>query len=111
MRGIGQIRSWQRGEFFLLLCYTRIWGRTDWTRAGPFHGSEIGLVFGTTEYQQTFFSEMTNEKISYPDTAEQKSLTKMMMTAWATFAKDPENGLDRLGWPVYDEKSEILHLP
>jgi carboxylesterase type B len=68
-------------------------------------------VFGSIEHQQAFYSEMIKEKISYPDTAEQKSLTKLMMTAWATFAKDPENGLDRLGWPVYDEKSRFLHIP
>jgi carboxylesterase type B len=74
-------------------------------RAGAFHGSEIGLVFGSIEYQQTFYSAMIKEKISYPDTAEQKSLTKTMMTAWASFAKDPENGLEKLGWPVYDSTS------
>jgi hypothetical protein len=28
------------------------------------------------------------------------------MTAWATFAKDPMNGLTKLGWPVYDGSKE-----
>lgn len=26
-----------------------------------------------------------------------------MMSAWAAFAKDPEKGLEKLGWPTYDE--------
>jgi carboxylesterase type B len=76
--------------------------------AGAFHGSEIGMVFGSIEHQQVFFGEMIQEKISYPDTMEQKALTKTMMTAWASFAKDPENGLDKLGWPVYDSTSTFL---
>lgn len=29
-----------------------------------------------------------------------------IMTGWATFAKDPVHGLEKLGWPVYDESSE-----
>jgi hypothetical protein len=33
----------------------------------------------------------------------------VMMTAWASFAKDPQTGLLKLGWPTYDESSE-LHL-
>jgi carboxylesterase type B len=70
------------------------------------------MVFGSTEYQQTFYSEMIKERISYPDTAEQKTLAKTMMTAWASFAKDPENGLEKLGWPVYDATSTyFLYSP
>ena len=30
------------------------------------------------------------------------------MTAWATFAKDPQNGLKKLGWPVYDPAKSTL---
>jgi hypothetical protein len=30
------------------------------------------------------------------------------MTAWATFAKDPHDGLTKLGWPVYDPTKDTL---
>jgi carboxylesterase type B len=59
------------------------------------------MVFGTTEYQQQHWGKFSNQKISFPDTEEQKKLTKTMMTAWASFAKDPEGGLEKMGWPVY----------
>jgi carboxylesterase type B len=71
--------------------------------AGAWHGSEIGMHMGTTEYQQRYY----NKEVRFPDTEEQKKLIKKMMTAWASFAKDPENGLEKLGWPVYDPKSKF----
>jgi carboxylesterase type B len=67
--------------------------------------SEIGLVFGSIEYQQQYYSKMSNQMISFPDTVEQKKLTKTMMTAWASFAKDPENALEKMGWPAYNPES------
>jgi cholinesterase len=35
-----------------------------------------------------------------------------MMKAWATFAKDPKDGLSKvMGWPVYDpEKPTLISL-
>jgi carboxylesterase type B len=75
--------------------------------AGAWHGSEIGSVFGSTEYQQQFYGKMTGQNISMPDTPEQAKLQKTMMTAWAEFAKDPENALEKLGWPVYDPASKF----
>jgi cholinesterase len=75
--------------------------------AGAWHGSEIGMVFGSIEYQQQFYGKMTKQSISFPDTEEQKKLSKTMMTAWTSFAKDPENALEKLGWPVYDPASEF----
>jgi cholinesterase len=80
-------------------------------KAGAWHGSEIGMVFGSVEYQQQFFGEMIGQKISYPSTETQKGLEKKMMGAWAAFAKDPDNALSKLGWPTYDEKkSTIIQL-
>jgi carboxylesterase type B len=73
---------------------------------GAYHGSEIGMVFGTTEYMQTYFSKLSDQNIHFPDTPNQKTLMKTMMTAWASFAKDPENALGKLGWPVYDSSSK-----
>ena len=30
------------------------------------------------------------------------------MNAWASFAKDPYNGLKKLNWPVYDNEKPTL---
>jgi cholinesterase len=30
------------------------------------------------------------------------------MNAWASFAKDPHNGLKKLGWPTYDSGKPTL---
>jgi len=79
--------------------------------AGAWHGSEISMAFGTTEYTQQFFGEMTGQKISYPDTTAQKKLMDTMMTAWSGFAKDPDMALEKMGWPVYDDqKPSVIKL-
>ena len=63
------------------------------------------MVFGSIEYQQKYYGKMSNQKISFPDTEEQKKLTKSMMTAWASFAKNPDKALEEMGWPVYNPES------
>jgi cholinesterase len=60
-------------------------------KSGAYHSSEIPLIFGTS----------TDTGADTPDEAK---LAKAMQHAWATFAKDPDNGLSRLGWPVYQQK-------
>ncbi|KAF2667758.1 alpha/beta-hydrolase [Microthyrium microscopicum] len=35
-------------------------------------------------------------------------LAKTFQTAWGAFAKDPQNGLSKLGWPKYDPKGNTL---
>jgi len=51
------------------------------------------------------------QKISYPSTEAQRGLEKKMMSAWAAFAKDPENALEKMEWPTYDEKKvSIIQL-
>ncbi|RYP46574.1 hypothetical protein DL768_007256 [Monosporascus sp. mg162] len=59
--------------------------------SGAYHGSEIGVLFGTVE----------QDKI--PNTAEEDSIGWYMRRAWAAFAKDPVHGLLRCGggWPRY----------
>jgi cholinesterase len=63
-------------------------------KAGAYHSSEIPLLFGT--------SADTGR-----DTPSEVLLAKNMRHAWAEFAKDPVNGLVKLGWPVYNQTSEL----
>jgi carboxylesterase type B len=63
--------------------------------SGPYHGSEIGLIYGTTGLTR-----------KTPDTPEQAALAKKMRDAWLAFAKDPEKGLDGI-WPKYDPTSKF----
>jgi carboxylesterase type B len=65
--------------------------------AGAYYGSEVSMVFGTSEYY-------TGKN----DTVEQREMSEYMRGAWSAFAKDPEKGLTTLGWPVFDENSKSL---
>ncbi|KAF2404882.1 carboxylesterase [Trichodelitschia bisporula] len=77
--------------------YSGEWPNQDIGTPGAWHGAEIGIVFGTTEY------------LSHrPDTEEEKKLETKVMGAWSAFAKDPVNGLVKLGWPVYDPAKPTL---
>jgi cholinesterase len=67
--------------------------------AGAYHASEVPIVFGTTEF-------VTGK----PDTEEEAALIKGMGKAWSEFAKDPVGGLERVGWPVFDESSELQFI-
>jgi cholinesterase len=60
---------------------------------GAYHGSELALVYGAPKLKDA------SDKST--DTPAEAALTKVMMTAWASFAKDPENGLTKLGYPLY----------
>jgi carboxylesterase type B len=66
---------------------------------GAWHGSEIALIFGTTEIKK----EGT-------DTPAETKLAVAMRKAWTEFAKDPVHGLHKLGWPSYDPNSEFMLL-
>jgi hypothetical protein len=57
----------------------------------------LALIFGTTETRKV-------SKIS--DTENERTLAKKMRDAWAAFAKDPNKGLEALGWPQYDPSSK-----
>jgi carboxylesterase type B len=61
-----------------------------YSKSGAYHGSEIPLIFGTS----------TDTGVDTPD---ETKLAKNIQHAWATFAKDPDRGLSRLGWPVYQQ--------
>jgi hypothetical protein len=40
--------------------------------------------------------------------AVEQELSLKLQTAWTEFAKDPAGGLLRLGWPLYEESSELV---
>ncbi|KAE8148624.1 cholinesterase [Aspergillus avenaceus] len=66
------------------------------TRLGPagscWHASDVFVLFGTA-------SSITG----VPDSEHQSKAAAYMRKAWATFAKDPYNGLStRLRWPQFD---------
>jgi carboxylesterase type B len=64
------------------------------------HGAEIASVFGTAEGRGRNHLDATNAK----------TLSKVMMQAWAAFAKDPQNGLTKIGWPKYNPLDRTLIL-
>jgi cholinesterase len=66
--------------------------------AGAYHSSDVPMTFGTTELRPGVAK----------DTPAQAALSKHWRHAWAEFARDPENGLKKLGWPVYDPAKETL---
>jgi carboxylesterase type B len=35
-------------------------------------------------------------------------MVKALMHAWASFAKDPQNGLTGLGWPLYHTNNPMV---
>jgi len=77
-----------------------VFPNSDVGSPGCWHGGDIGYVFGTQEYLTRV-----------PDTEDEKKFTSTIMNAWASFAKDPQNGLKKLGWPIYDgEKPTLIVL-
>ncbi|KAF8195313.1 cholinesterase, partial [Mycena galopus ATCC 62051] len=59
--------------------------------SGAYHGSDLEMVFGTGEDVSGVANGPREEQVS-----------RMMMRAWATFARDPGAGLNELGWPQYE---------
>ncbi|AEO64661.1 uncharacterized protein THITE_2037188 [Thermothielavioides terrestris NRRL 8126] len=64
--------------------------------SGAYHSSEMAVLFGNTN--QTLVA----------DTQAEPAIGKYMRSAWAAFAKDPANGLSKLGWPRYQAEGETL---
>lgn len=75
-----------------------VWKNTNLGGLGAFHVSDVPLVLGTSERKQ---GAAKNEP-------EQDVLIKNVMTAWSTFAKDPDDGLTKLGWPKYNVKGRTF---
>ncbi|KJA28806.1 hypothetical protein HYPSUDRAFT_61648 [Hypholoma sublateritium FD-334 SS-4] len=66
-----------------------------------YHSSEIPMIFGT--YNDTVINGAT-----VPATLDQVALSKYMQSAWVAFARDPEGGLPKIGWPTYDPSTATL---
>jgi len=67
--------------------------------SGAWHGSELPIVFGTTE-----------SVTLTPDTFAELAITKYVQGAWATFAKNPSGGLSAApySWPLYKPTGNTL---
>ena len=63
---------------------------------GSWHGSEIGLVFGTSEF------------LSHPpDAEEERRLGARLRAIWAGFARNPRTAASEIGgWPMYDPRKD-----
>jgi cholinesterase len=68
---------------------------TDHPSSGAWHGSEIATVFGTAE------------QAGLPNTQAEAAISRYIMGAWASFAKDPTTALSRppYSWPLYSPQS------
>jgi cholinesterase len=65
--------------------------------SGAYHGSELEMVFGNPSGVS-----------GLPNSRAEDEMICLMQTAWATFARDPANGLTRLGWPKYESRPDSL---
>ncbi|MCJ1375142.1 hypothetical protein MMC20_006376 [Loxospora ochrophaea] len=65
--------------------------------SGAYHASDISVVFGTSE-----------DYSGGANTPYETAVSAYMRKAWATFAKDPENGLRGYGWPEFNESDTTL---
>ncbi|KAG9242147.1 Alpha/Beta hydrolase protein [Calycina marina] len=65
------------------------------TEASSYHGAEIPILFNTQPANST---------------SEELNFAKYMRGAWATFARDPQKGLNSYGtgWPTYDPAYSTL---
>jgi cholinesterase len=66
---------------------------------GAYHGSEIGLVFGTTEFSSR-----------RPDIPAEVEMSNKVRDIWTNFAKDPVDGLVKMGFPLYDASGCIPYM-
>jgi cholinesterase len=77
--------------------YKGVYPNQDIGSKGAWHGADIGMQFGTSE----FLSKKPNTEV-------QNKMEQTILNAWTTFAKDPKEGLTKFGWPVYDADSKSL---
>ncbi|KAL1869541.1 hypothetical protein Plec18167_007839 [Paecilomyces lecythidis] len=78
--------------------YFADWNNTRlYPTSGAYHGVDMNMIFGNS-------ADVTGIAESRPQT----QLKRVMQHAWAAFVTDPEKGLEKLGWPVFDPKANTL---
>ncbi|KAF9889911.1 hypothetical protein FE257_006783 [Aspergillus nanangensis] len=65
--------------------------------SGAYHGVDLPMVFGTASKVSGLPSERKEERFA-----------KYMAAAWVAFARDPEEGLARFGWPKFTPDGNTL---
>lgn len=93
-QGVPTWRYRYMGHFDNLRLYDS-WG--EYPDSGAYHGVDMSELFGTAQ-------DVTGEA----STQEQGEVSKYMQRAWAAFGRDPEKGLEKLGWPGYNTDGETL---
>jgi cholinesterase len=70
--------------------------------SGAWHGSEIPIIFKTA-----------SDASQAPDTLNELVISRYLHSAWAAFARDPENALfrERYSYPQYHPRSKHLLIP
>lgn len=67
--------------------------------SSAYHGSDIHALFGNSE-----------EVSGLPEEEAQTGLTRVVMEAWAAFARDSRGGLHDLGWGEYSDSKILPHF-
>ncbi|KAI0482041.1 carboxylesterase [Xylariaceae sp. FL0804] len=65
--------------------------------SGAYHGSDVDVLFGNDGVVS-----------GIPPSRKEEEFTILLQHAWAEFARDPTEGLARLGWPRYSGHGETL---
>lgn len=80
--------------------YYADWDNTRlYPTSGAYHGVDLHMIFGAS-----------SDVSGLPETPEQTELKQTMQAAWASFAADPEKGLEKeMGWPIFDPDGMFKH--
>ena len=85
------------GDWPNLRLYGPSQGNGNEEGSGAYHGADVEMIFGGSE-----------DVSGLPKSEAQRKMERVMMKAWADFARDPREGLE---WPVYDPaKSTLVRL-
>lgn len=93
-RGVPAYRYRYMGDWDNLRLYPA-WG--PYPDSGAYHGTDLDMIFGTAY-----------DVSGANDSAPEADTSRYMMDAWASFGRDPVNGLKKLGWPMYHSNTTSL---